>query len=335
MKICVVGGAGFVGSALVPKLVQLGHKVTVYDTFWYGKHIFPSLTGTTGRKKHDKLELMFGDIRNPGDLEFAFRDQDVVIHLACISNDPSFELDPDLGKNINYDSFAGVLRHVKKAKVKRFIYASSSSVYGVNDFPDVTEETPCNPITDYSKFKLMCENDLKAADMGKTEWVIVRPATVCGYAPRLRLDLAVNILTINAMIKKIITVHGGDQLRPNINIKDMAGAYVALLDAPKEKVHGETFNVGFENLSIMDIAKLVMSTLSDPKVELHVQPTNDPRSYHVNSDKLRRAINFIPKYDILHAINSLVIAHQQGKIIDPLNNPLYYNIKRMQEKRLR
>src|SRR3990167_2999515 len=198
MRVAITGGAGYVGSALVPYLIDLGHEVTVLDLFLYGENVF------NGLRQPGRLACVKGDIRNPADLAKAFKGAEAVIHLACISNDPSFELDPHLGKSINYDAFAKILAAVRGCGARRFIYASSSSVYGVQDVPNVREDTPCLPLTDYSKFKLLCEQDLQAADLGGCERVVIRPATVCGYAPRMRLDLTVNILSIHTLVRKLI-----------------------------------------------------------------------------------------------------------------------------------
>lgn len=327
-KVAITGGGGYVGSALVPYLIDKGYEVTVLDLFWYGDDVYPDL------KDRSKLRKVKGDIRNKADLKKAFEGQDAVLHLACISNDPSFEMQPNLGKSINYDCFADIMATVKECNVKRFIYASSSSVYGVKDTPNVTEEATCEPLTDYSKFKWMCEEDLKQADMGNVEWSVIRPATVCGYAPRLRLDLSVNILTISALAKKKITVHGGDQLRPNLNVRDMIRAYATFLAASKEQIHRKIFNVGFENRSIADIAQMAYRVINDPTVEIVTEPTKDNRSYHVNSDKVARELGFKPEYTIEDAIQSIVSAYKGGQIPDALTNSIYYNIRRMKELNL-
>lgn len=324
-RIAVTGGGGYVGSLLVPKLFAHGYEVKVLDTFWYGRDVLnpPKLRGAR------PADLIVGDIRNERDVNLAFAGCDTVIHLACISNDPSFEMNPGLGKAINYDAFAGILRALKRCNVKQFIYASSSSVYGVKDIPNVTEETPCDPISDYSKFKLMCEEDLKSADIGNCKWTIVRPATVCGYTPRMRLDLIINALSITAIINKKIHVHGGGQLRPNVNVRDMVRAYLAVLDAPIEKTHGQTFNVGAENLSVNQLAKLVQKVLSDPAVEIVHEPVVDPRSYQIDSSKILRDIGFSPSLSFDEAIMSILLNY--NKMRNPLTNPMYYNIKRMKQ----
>jgi nucleoside-diphosphate-sugar epimerase len=314
-----------VGSALVPALLNDGHRVKVVDLFWYGD-VFPECSN------HPNLELSNLDIRDSRKLKEELKGIDAVIHLACISNDPSFELNPGLGKSINYDAFTGLLQGSIDQGVKRFIYASSSSIYGVKETPDVREDAEPLPLTDYSKFKLDCERDLLAhPDMKGMTSVIVRPATVCGYAPRLRLDLTVNILTIHALVNKKIKIFGGKQLRPNLNIKDMVRAYQMFLAAPAEKIHREAFNVGFENRTVEDIAVLVRTTLKDPSIALEYTPSSDNRSYHVNSDKVKRVLGFEPEFGLEDAIQGIVDAYRAGKIPDPMTSTLYSNIKRMQE----
>ena len=324
--ILVTGGGGYVGSALVPELLRHGYFVKVVDLFWYGQDVFGD------HNEHLCLERLKLDIRDSAGLKESLAGVDAVIHLACISNDPSFELDPTLGKSINYDAFMGLLQGSIDQGVRRFIYASSSSIYGVKEDPDVREDAKPEPLTDYSRFKLDCERDLLAhPNPGGMERVIVRPATVCGYATRLRLDLTVNILTIHALVNHKIRVFGGKQLRPNLNIKDMVRAYQLFLNAPAEKIDREAFNVGFENRSVDDIAKMVRDTLADPTIEMEYTPSADNRSYHVNSEKIKRVLGFAPKYTIEDAIRSIAEAYRAGKIKDPLKNSMFSNIKRMQE----
>jgi nucleoside-diphosphate-sugar epimerase len=324
--ILVTGGGGYVGSALVPDLLKRGYQVKVVDTFWYGRDVFGDCN------RHPQLERIELDIRDRARLREALTGVDAVIHLACISNDPSFELDPKLGKSINYDAFAGLLQGAIDRGVKRFIYASSSSIYGVKDTPDVREDAEPQPLTDYSRFKLDCERDLLAHPrVNGMERVIVRPSTVCGYAPRLRLDLTVNILTIHALVNHKIRIFGGKQLRPNLHIQDMVRAYHAFLEAPGAKVDREAFNVGFQNRSVEDIAMLVRDTLGDPTIELEYTPSNDNRSYHVNSEKVKRVLGFETRFTIEDAIRDIADAYRRGLIQDPFTNPLYSNIKRMQQ----
>ena len=264
----VTGGAGYVGSALVPSLLAQGYRVRVVDTFWYGRDVF----GDANR--HPALERHELDIRESAKLRPILEGVDAVIHLACISNDPSFELDPTLGKSINYDAFSGLLQATCDARVRRFIYASSSSIYGVKSEPDVREDAEPAPLTDYSRFKLACERDLLGhPNPGGMERVIVRPATVCGYAPRLRLDLTVNVLTVHALVNRKIRVLGGKQLRPNLHIKDMVRAYRVFLEAPAAKLDGQAFNVGFQNRAVEDIAHLVRDTLGGGDIAIERVPT--------------------------------------------------------------
>ena len=330
-KILVIGGAGYVGSALVPKLLDRGHQVRVLDTFWFGKDVFNDyLTKNLGRFR--QLFLREGDIRNC-DLEKVMADADCVIHLACISNDPSFELNRALGRSINYDDFLRIIDAAQKAKVKRFIFASTSSVYGIKKEENVTEDLALEPISDYSKYKAFCEMELRMIPTDKLPWVIIRPATVCGYAPRLRLDLTVNILTMAALTKGKITVLGGSQKRPNINIKDMADLYVRLVDELDDKIISQTFNAGAYNLSVMEIALHVQKFFRDfraKEIEIEVKPTNDLRSYRVSSEKIKRELGWQAIFNIQDAVWSLVDAFENGKIPDP-DDPKYYNIKTMQK----
>jgi nucleoside-diphosphate-sugar epimerase len=324
-RVAITGGAGYVGSALVPYLLEVGYEVTVVDLFLYGDGVFE------GAPNKDRLRTIKGDIRKREVLVDALTGADAVIHLACISNDPSFELDPALGKSINYDAFVLLLDVMKQTKPKRFIYASSSSVYGLRDEPDVHEDSPCDPLTDYSKFKLLCEHALAEATLPGTDWVVIRPATVCGYAPRLRLDLTVNILTTHALVNKTIKVFGGSQLRPNINVRDMIEAYRTLLEAPAAKIHRGVFNAGYENHSVRDLAEMVKAEVGDPSVVIKVEPTNDLRSYHIASKRIAERLGFRPRHTIRDAVRSLVDAYRAGRIPRPFDDPAYYNIKVMQQ----
>jgi len=323
-RVAITGGAGYVGSALVPALLEAGYHVTVLDLFFFGTGVFD------GIRDRSRLRTVRLDIRDERSLTRALQGMEAVIHLACISNDPSFELDPRLGRSINYDAFPGLLRAVRANRVRQFLYASSSSVYGIREQPDVREDSPCEPLTDYSRYKLRCEEMLKVEGLGACEWVIVRPATICGDAPRLRLDVTVNLLTIHALVKKRITVFGGSQLRPNLNIHDMVDAYRCLMEAPGDAVHQQTFNVGYENRSVAELAELVRRGVGDPTVTIEVQPTDDLRSYHINSDRIRQTLGFAPRWTIEEAIQSVCEAYRAGRIPHPLTDIRYDNIKTMQ-----
>src|SRR6266581_1862639 len=275
-RVLVTGGAGYVGSRLVPKLLDAGYEVTVLDLYIFGDDIFEQLRGNA------KLREFKGDLRNPAQVAHALEGCDATIHLACISNDPSFDLDPTLGRSINYDCFRPLVKASKDAGVRRFIYASSSSVYGIKSAPDVHEGLPLEPLTDYSKYKAMCEDVLMAEREPGFVTVILRPATVCGFAPRLRLDLTVNILTNLAINNGRITVFGGSQLRPNIHVDDMTDLYALLLEAPDAAIDGKVWNAGYHNLKVMEIAEKVREEIG-PQVEIVVTPTDDHCSYHVSS----------------------------------------------------
>jgi nucleoside-diphosphate-sugar epimerase len=322
--VLVTGGAGYVGSNLVPKLLAAGYQVTVLDLCIYGDVLAP----------HPDLRIVKGDLRDPADVATAVKGCDAVIHLACISNDPSFDLDPTLGRSINYDCFRPLVKAAKDAGVRRFIYASSSSVYGIKSTPDVHEGLALEPLTDYSKFKAMCEDVLMAEREPGFVTVILRPATVCGFAPRLRLDLTVNILTNLAINNGRITVFGGSQFRPNLHVEDMTDLYAMLLEAPDAAVDGKVWNAGYHNLKVMEIAEKVREEIG-PKVEIVVTPTDDHRSYHVSSERIRRDLGFSARRTVEDAIVDLRDAFSAGKVPNSMTDDRYYNIKRMQTLRLR
>ncbi|MFI5151030.1 MAG: NAD-dependent epimerase/dehydratase family protein [Bacteroidia bacterium] len=318
--IFITGGAGYVGSVLVPKLLSKGYKVTVLDLMIYGEDVLP---------KHPQLNAVKGDIRDQDLLKKLLPGVDAVIHLACISNDPSFELNPSLGKSINLDAFDPLVRISKDAGVKRFIYASSSSVYGIKEEPNVHEGMKLEPLTDYSKFKADCEEILKKYQSDDFTTCTIRPATVCGYGKRLRLDLSVNILTNLAINKGEITVFGGNQKRPNIHIEDMTDLYCQLLVLPKDKIAGKIWNAGYENFTISQIAQMVKNVIGE-QVKIVTTPTNDHRSYHISSEKIRNDIGFEPTHSIEDAVKDLKDAFDKGLVPDSLNAEKYFNVKLMQ-----
>lgn len=327
-KVFVTGGAGYVGAVMVPKLLNKGYHVKVIDLYIYGDDVLSAVKG------YPNLKEVKGDIRDRDLLEKEIPGTDVVIHLACISNDPSYELNPDLGKSINYDAFVNLVDISRKSGVKRFIYASSSSVYGIKDEPEVTEDLPLEPLTDYSKYKALCEKVLMDAATDDFIVTVVRPSTVCGYSPRLRLDLTVNILTNHAINNGQITVFGGEQKRPNLHIEDMANAYSFLLEQPAEKIHKKIYNVGYENYKVREIAEMVKGTL-DGNIPIITTPSNDNRSYHVSSNKIKEELGFEAKHTIQEAILDLKAAFDSGKIPNPMDDIRYYNIKTMQAIKLK
>ncbi|EAM48929.1 NAD-dependent epimerase/dehydratase family protein (plasmid) [Crocosphaera watsonii WH 8501] len=322
-QVLITGGAGYVGAVLVPKLLRAGYEVKVIDLYIYGDNVLDEV------KHHPNLEQIKGDIRSRDLLEKIMPGCDAVIHLACISNDPSFELDPGLGKSINYDAFLDLVDVAKENGVKRFIYASSSSVYGIKETENVTEDLPLEPLTDYSKYKALCEEVLLEKREPGFITLILRPATVCGYSPRLRLDLTVNILTNHAVNNGKITVFGGEQKRPNIHIEDMTDLYVKCLDYPDEAIDGKIFNAGYENHKVKEIAEMVQNVVGK-QVEIVTTPTNDNRSYHVSSEKIKQELGFVPQHTIEEASEDLVKAFKAGLIPDAMTDIKYFNIKTMQ-----
>jgi nucleoside-diphosphate-sugar epimerase len=327
-NVLVTGGAGYCGSLLVPQLLAEGYNVTVYDLLYFGDSFLP--------KDNPRLKVVPGDIRDVAKLTSVLQNQDVVLSLACISNDASFELDESLSTTINLDAFEPMVVAAKKAGVKRFVYASSSSVYGVSDKPNVTEDHPLVPLTLYNKYKGMCEPLLLKHTDDHFVGAIFRPATVCGYAPRLRLDLSVNILTNHAVTNNKITVFGGSQLRPNLHVQDYADLCKLLLVAPTEKIANQIFNCGYQNMSIMEIAHMVKKVVEQEfpqkaPIDIVTTPTDDNRSYHINSDKIKKTLGFAPKHTIEEAVRDLCRAFRDGKIPNSFSDDRFYNVRTLKK----
>lgn len=327
-RILVTGGAGYVGAVLIPKLLGEGYEVKVVDLYIYGEDVLSPV------RNNPNLKEIKADIRDKVMLENELKGIDAVIHLACISNDPSYELDPELGRSINYDAFIHLVDIAKKLGVKRFIYASSSSVYGIKDEDNVTEELALEPLTDYSKYKALCEEYLLEQRSAGFATLILRPATVCGYSPRLRLDLSVNILTNHAVNKGKITVFGGEQRRPSIHIEDITDLYVKSLEYSDEQIDGKIFNAGYYNMKMMEIARAVKKVVAEEfkkdELEIVTSATDDNRSYHISSEKIKRELGFEAKRPVELAVKDLCRAFKAGKIPDALEDKRYYNIKTMQ-----
>lgn len=324
-RLLVTGGAGYCGSRLVPQLLDRGYKVTVYDIMYFGSDFLP---------KHPNLKVVQGDIRDTEKLAATTAGHDAFVSLACISNDASFELDEQLSTSVNLDAFEPMVIAAKRAGVRRFVYASSSSVYGVSDKPNVTEDHPLVPLTLYNKYKGMCEPLLTKHTDDKFVGVTFRPATVCGYAPRQRLDLSVNILTNHAVNRNKITVFGGSQLRPNLHVQDYCDAVELFLTAPDDKIANQIFNVGYQNLSIMDIAKMVQKIVLEEyperkALDIVTTPTDDIRSYHINSDKIFKALGYKPKHTIEYAVRELCQAFRRGDLPNSFDNDAYFNVMRL------
>ncbi len=322
--VLVTGGAGYVGSCLIPRLLDEGYDVRAIDLFLYGETL----------PAHERLQLVRADIRDTDALSAALAGCDSVIHLACISNDPSFELNPELGRSINLDAFTPLVEMSRAAGVERFIYASSSSVYGVKAVDNVTEDMPLEPLTDYSRYKAMCEDILAKYDSPDFATVTIRPATVCGYSPRQRLDVIVNILTNHAVNTGKIKVFGGDQKRPNLHMSDMVDVYALMMKLPAEAIRGRIYNVGADNHTVRELAEQVRSVVGND-VTLETVPTDDNRSYHISSARIREELGFRPSRTIMDAVRDLVEAFDSGLLPGSMTDSRYFNIKRMQEVDLR
>ncbi|ATH09190.1 UDP-glucose 4-epimerase [Halobacteriovorax marinus] len=324
-KVLVTGGAGYVGVELVSSLLDSGFDVVVYDLFWF-------LSEQYFNKFGDSLKVIKGDIRDTVKLRSAMDGCSDLIHLACISNDPSCDLNPELAKSINYDCFEQIVRDAKASSISRFIFASSSSVYGLREEPNVTEDLELRPLTDYSKYKMLCEEILKEYSDESFTTVSLRPATVCGYSDRMRLDVVVNILTNFAVNRGLIKVFGGEQLRPNIHIKDMVRCYLALLMAPREQINGKSYNVGADNYKVIDIAKIISKATNVKNIE--VTPTDDNRSYHISSLKIKNELGFQVELGVEDAVTELVQHFKDGKIPNSFEDIKYFNVKYLQENKI-
>ena len=333
-RVLVTGGAGYVGAVLVPHLLRAGHTVRVLDLYVYGDEPLAAV------RNHPRLEEIHGDLRDDDIVRRSVDGIDAVVHLACISNDPSCALDPDLSRSINYDCFEPLLRRCVEAGVRRFVFASSSSLYGVSEAPQVTEEHPRHPLTLYNTFKGMCEDVLFRYQAPDFTTVSIRPATVCGRSPRQRLDLTVNILTAHAVERGTITVFGGSQQRPNLHMADMVDLYRQLLELPDAAIAGQAFNAGYQNDTVMRIAEVVRAVVEAElperaPIRIETTTSDDPRSYRINTDKIRARLGFAPQHTIEDAVRDLVAAFRAAEIPDPLGDPRYYNVRQMKALDLR
>lgn len=309
MKILVTGACGYKGTVLVPKLLAAGHEVVGFDIMWFGNFLQP----------HPGLRIIKGDVRNID--EIPLDGVDAIIHLSSVANDPCGDLDPKLTWEISCLATMQLADRAVRRGIRRFIYASSGSVYGVKDEPQVTEDLELFPISEYNKTKMVAERVLLSyADQMSVQ--IIRPATVCGYSPRMRLDVSVNMLTMQALTREHVTVFGGSQTRPNIHIDDIVDVYLFMLEHPE---HGGIFNAGFENISIMEIAERVVE---HAPAKITVTESKDPRSYRVNSDKLL-ALGFRPKKKVDDAIKEIVHKYRSGELKD---EDRFHNLRWMQRE---
>lgn len=326
-RILVTGGAGYVGARLIPELVRDGYKVNVLDWFIYKPDLFDDLSASVKKIK--------GDIRDLSDVRRSLEDVDKVIHLACISNDPSAELNKEFTLDVNQNGFENLLEACREANLERFIFASSSSIYGISDAPNVYEDHPRIPISLYNISKAWCE-DLLYSKFMDIPFSIIRPATICGFSDRQRLDLAVNLLTSHAIQNKKMTIFGGEQHRPNLNIKDMINLYIYFLKIDLDKIIHEVFNASCGNLTINEISSSISNVL-EPRlgnIEKNWLESDDPRSYRVNSEKLY-SLGFQPKFGIEDAVLELYEAFQGKKISGDVKDPLYNNVQMMKSLQLK
>ena len=297
MKILITGGCGYKGSVLIPKLLKEGHQLTNIDTEWFGNYLKP----------HKNLNSIKQDIRNIKDI--SFNGFDSVIHLANIANDPAVEINPTMSWEVNVLASHQLIEKAKNANIKQFIFASSGSVYGIKKEEKVTENLSLLPISTYNKTKMIAERVLMSYE-SSMKIHIIRPATVCGISPRMRLDVAVNLLTFQALTKNKMTVLGGSQVRPNIHIDDICDVYIHFLN--NSNISSGFYNAGFENTSILEIAQSIKSKLN---CKIDILPSNDPRSYRQDSTKLLRT-GFKPKKNIYIAIDELISAYKNQQLTD-------------------
>lgn len=329
-KILVTGGFGYVGSRLTPHLLALGHEVRVLDLMLYTEAGLAALQADPQWPAwKQRFGLVRGDLRDAGKVREALAGCDTVIHLAAISNDPTGDIDEVLTRQVNFDAIGMLLVLAKEAGVRRFINASSSSVFGARTESEITERLEPEPLTHYSKYKALSEWLVLAAASPDFCAVNIRPATICGYSPRQRFDLTVNKLTADALRKRVITVHGGQQRRPNVGMTDMINLYGLLVGVPAEKINGRTFNFGFENHKVIEIAKIIQSELSDLNVEIQVTDTQDHRDYHISSQKILDDLAYQPVSSIRQEVASLRRVLESGDFPD-IDAAEHYNMKFMQ-----
>ena len=306
-KILVTGGCGYVGSVLVNKLLKKEASVVVFDTQWFGNYL----------EKNNKLEIIKDDIRNID--KYNLTEYDKIVHLANIANDPGVELNPSLSWEVNVLASHQIMDKIDNSSIDQIVYASSGSVYGVKEEENVTEELSLVPISVYNKTKMISEKVLLSFK-DKFKVHCIRPATVCGISPRMRLDVSVNMLTFQALKNKVMTIHGGQQVRPNIHISDLTNAIIHFLE--NKNIESGVYNAGFENLSILDIANRVKEKVNS---EIKILPVNDIRSYRLNSDKLINT-GFKKTSSVNDAIDEIVKNFNDGKLTE---KDSYYTVKWM------
>jgi nucleoside-diphosphate-sugar epimerase len=332
-RILITGGFGYVGSRLTPHLLERGHNVRVLDLMLY------TSSGLDALYKHPafgewsgRFELLQGDIRDGEAVRRSLKNIETVIHLAAISNDPTGEIDDVLTRQVNFDADGMLLALAREAGVRRFINASSSSVFGARNEVEIDERLEPAPLTSYSRYKMLAEWLVIAAASPDFCTVNIRPATICGVSPRQRFDLTVNKLTADAVSKRVITVHGGEQRRPNVGMSDMINLYALLTEVDAALINGKTFNFGFENHKVIEIAKIIQAELSDLDVEIKITETLDVRDYHISSRKIVGALGYKPVSSIRKEVAMLRAALEAGRFPD-VDALKHYNIAFMKMKR--
>jgi nucleoside-diphosphate-sugar epimerase len=315
-NVLVTGGNGYIGSNLIPKLLNIGLNVTCIDLMIYGDNLLP---------KHPSLTMVKGDIRNLDMLKKFISQQDIVIHLAFVSNDPGNELDPGAAKSINVDSFRPLVELSVNSGVKRFIFLSSCSVYGIQSGL-VSESFSPNPLTAYASSKLECEIILQEYYSDKFSPVILRPATVCGVSRRQRLDLIINRMASHAFYERKILLRNKEQIRPSVHIDDLVSAIILMITSGKNKVSNKKFNIAFENRNVFNSAQLIQSVI-ECNIEVDPIKESDMRSYSVSSQKIMQHLDFKPQYSVKQAVIDLAKIFTSNTLLDPLHNPLYHSRK--------
>jgi len=321
-KVLVTGGAGYVGSVLVPKLVLKGLDTIVLDLMLFGDSGLSSIK--------DKCEVIKGDIRDYDLIKKTIRGVDYVIHLAAIANDPCSNLKPELTRQVNYEATKNLVQVSKESGVKRFIYASSSSVYGIRDEQNITEDLELKPLTIYSKTKAWAEEEVRRQNCPGFITTSIRSATVCGYSPRQRLDLIVNILASDAITKGVMTINGGQQKRPNVHIQDITDLYEILLTAPEDKISGQIFNYGKENHTVNELGEIVKGIVGEHVKIIINQKTADSRSYHISSEKIENALGIYPIRSVSDAVRDLKNVFESG-LLKNTEDANFRNIEKMKQ----
>jgi nucleoside-diphosphate-sugar epimerase len=321
--ILVTGGAGYIGSVLVPKLLAEGHRVVVLDALWFGDRGLQAVADSEG------LEIVPGDLRDHEGVERLLRESspEVVIHLAAVSNDPCSDIDAELTRSINLDATASLMRQAKRAGVRRFLNASSASVYGVKEELEVTEDLALEPQTLYARYKAETEAVLDDLVDESFCGFSLRSATVCGNSPRLRLDLTINILTYHAVTKGRIRVFGGAQYRPNVHIQDLTDLYARLVDTEPSLINGKALNVSTRNSSVLELAQMVRDQVS-PDLPIDIVPTEDNRSYRLSTGRAERELGFAPAHELGEAVSELKRGFEDGSISAP-DDYRYRNVEVM------